>query len=136
MNEARSIQTTKWYMLLAVAAGSVLTGIIAALDRGRGPLDGASPAIGLLLLAWAVLGAVTGAWIVLAHSWRQIAREPRLRLASAYFVVGWGALFGMSIRTPVMSTLIIALGLAVAIVFLAYGLESRWRRQDKGDIFP
>ena len=99
-------------------------------------MDGISPLVGLLLLGWTVLGIVTGAWIILSYSWKRLAREQRLRLASAYFIVGWGGLIGLSLYTPTLSAVLIAAFIAGAIVFLAHEMEGRRRRQDEGDIFP
>lgn len=137
MNEERPTQLTKWYVPLAFAAGSVLTVIVTAFDRGRSLLmDGLNPSVGLTLIGWTVFGAVTGAWMLLAQSWRNYPREPRLRLAAAYLVVGWGGLFGMSLYTPALSAVLVAALIAAAIVFLAHELEGRQRKQDEGDIFP
>ena len=137
MNEQRSTQLTKWYVPLAFAAGSVFTAIVTAFDRGYSLLmDGLNPSVGLILIGWTVFGAVTGAWILLGQSWRKYPREPRLRLAAAYFVVGWGGLFGMSLYTPALSAVLIAALIAAAIVFLAHELEGRQRTRDEGDIFP
>jgi len=38
--------------------------------------------------------------------------------------------------TPAAAGLIVLLGIAAAIVFIAHGLEQRPRNQDGGEIFP
>ena len=90
----------------------------------------------IALLFWTNLSAVTGAWILLAPSWRWLLRETRLRLGLAYFAVGWAGLFGVTLNTPAAVTLMVAVGVAAVIVFIAYKLEDRSRGQDNSDLFP
>ncbi len=136
MNEKSSIQLGPWYGLLCFGAGSILTVVIATIDSGWGPLSGINPLMGLTVLFWTVLGSVTGAYILIGRGWRAIDRSARVRLALAYLALVWAGLFAIVMTTPAAVGLIVFLGIAAAIGFIAYGLEHRPRNQDEGEIFP
>ena len=92
--------------------------------------------MGLTVLFWTVLGIVTGAYILIGRGWRAVDRSARVRLALAYLVLVWAGLFAIVMTTPAVVGLVVFLGIAVAIGFIAYGLEHRPRNQDEGEIFP
>ena len=92
--------------------------------------------MGLTVLFWTVLGIVTGDYILIGRGWRTIDRSGRVRLALAYLALAWAGLFAIVMTTPAAIGLIVLLGIAAAIGFIAYGLEHRPRNQDEGEIFP
>lgn len=136
MSDKQPVQLGPWYGLLCFGAGSILTIVIATIDRGWGPLSGVSPLVGLTVLFWMALGIVTAAYILVGRGWRALERSLRMRLAAAYCVLVWAGLFAMVMTTPAAVGLIVLLGIAAAIVFIAYGLEHRQHKPDEGDIFP
>ncbi|HEY4690535.1 MAG TPA: hypothetical protein VIK33_14575 [Anaerolineae bacterium] len=136
MNDKHPISLGRWYGLLCFGAGSILTIIISTIEQGWGPLSGIRPMIGMATLFWVVLGGVTGAWILLGRGWRELDRNIRIRLATAYLILGWAGLFSMTMTMPAANGLIIFLSITAAIVFIAHGLEGRQRKHDEGDIFP
>ena len=136
MNDEQTVRLGPWYGLVCFGGGSILTVAISTLDSGRGPLSGIQPFTGLTVLFWAVLGAVTGGYILMGRGWRALERAPRVRLAAAFFALVWASLFAMMMTTPAAAGLIVLLGIAAAIVFIAHGLEQRPRNQDGGEIFP
>ncbi|HLF29211.1 MAG TPA: hypothetical protein VJG32_23020 [Anaerolineae bacterium] len=134
MNDDHPIQLGKWKILLAFAAGSILTSILARM--GVPSAYGISLLFALLLVYWILLGITAGTWIVLGRGWRVIQRDARLRLAFGYFTIAWGALVAISIDTSISTVVFIAPGLAGLVVFAAYLLEGRPRDRDEGEIFP
>ncbi len=136
MSDKQPVQLGPWYGLLCFGAGSILTIVIATIDRGWGPLSGISPLVGLTVLFWTVLGIVAAAYILIGRGWRALERSIRMRLAAAYCVLVWAGLFAMVMTTPAAVGLVVLLGIAAGIVFIAVGLEHRSRNRDEGEIFP
>ncbi|HET7087991.1 MAG TPA: hypothetical protein VFL17_05025 [Anaerolineae bacterium] len=135
--------------LLAVAASSVITAILANVDRPLG-----SPLLWVALLFWTLLGGATGVWVLRGKAWRMLTRNMRLRLAIGCFAISWGSLAAMAL--PMARTmpgayvlgpgqalfiwLVVATGFALALIFVASFVASfitdHQRKQDEGDIFP
>lgn len=128
------IHLGKWKVLLAVAASSILTGLLARI--GLPPVYGVSVLLGLLLIYWTLLGITVGTWIVYGRGWRVLERDDRLRLAFGYFAIAWGALITLSVDTPVSAVFFVAPGLAGLLLFAVYLLEGRQHKPDESDIFP
>lgn len=131
--------------LLVIAAGSVTTGVLAAIDHDRG-----SPLLWMLMFCWFLQGLTIGIWVLRGRTWKSLKRTARLRLGIGCFAIAWGALVGlflpMTRTTPgvdvmnpfsnLIAVIVVVSGLALVLLFVASLIDDRQERQDQGDVFP
>lgn len=138
MNTEQMVSLDKWRMVLAFAAGSVLTLILSMFGpmTWSSPLNGSTPLLGIALIFWTIQGLSTGAWMILSRRWKQVDRSARLWLSWGFLAIGWGAFVAITITTSIGGVIVVTTLIALAIILTAQAVENRQRKQDEGEIFP